>query len=61
VPGGALITERELPKDLVATTAFCPDAGVLPLAPPPEVAPPPSPILPSAQEWAPRIGQPPER
>jgi WD40 repeat protein len=41
LPGGELLAERQLTKDLVATTAFCPDAGTLPLEPPPEPAPPP--------------------
>ena len=45
LPGGELVAERQLPKDLVATAAFSPDAGTLPLEPPPEPAPPPSPVL----------------
>jgi beta-lactamase regulating signal transducer with metallopeptidase domain len=44
LPGGILVAERQLPKDMVAATAFSPDAGTLPLEPPPEVAPPPSPV-----------------
>jgi WD40 repeat protein len=44
LPGGELIAERQLSKDLVATAAFSPDAGTLPLAPPIEVAPPPVPV-----------------
>src|SRR5207249_2695135 len=31
LPGGELIAERQLNKDMVADTAFCPDAGTLPL------------------------------
>jgi hypothetical protein len=60
-PGGGLIAERQLTKDLVATAAFSPDAGTLPLVPPPEPAPPPSPVLPSAPEWVRGVGNPPER
>jgi hypothetical protein len=44
LPGGAVIAERQLPKDAVATAAFSPDAGTLPPVPPPEPAPPPSPV-----------------
>lgn len=51
LPGGELIAERQLPKDIVATTAFCPDAGALPLEPPPEPSPQPVP------EWAQKAGQ----
>ena len=54
LPSGELITDRELPKDVVATAAFCPDAGTLPLVPPPEPAPPPSPVLPLGPEWVQR-------
>ncbi len=46
LPTGELITTRQLPKDMVAAAAFSPDAGTLPLDPPPELAPPPSPVLP---------------
>lgn len=42
LPGGELVGERQLPKHLVATAAFSPDAGTLPLEPPPELVPPPS-------------------
>jgi bla regulator protein BlaR1 len=51
LPGGEVIAERQLSKDLVANTAFCPDAGTLPLQPPP---------LPSPQtipEWVQKSGQ----
>jgi hypothetical protein len=43
LPGGELVAERQLPKDLVAAAAFSPDAGTLPLEPPPE---PPAPATP---------------
>jgi hypothetical protein len=36
VPGAELIAERQLSKGLVASAAFSPDAGTLPLDPPPE-------------------------
>lgn len=39
LPGGVLLTTRRLTKDLVANTAFCPDAAALPLDPPPEPRP----------------------
>jgi hypothetical protein len=42
LPGGELIAERQLPKGLVAAAAFSPDAGTLPLDPPPEPEPPPT-------------------
>jgi len=51
LPGGELIAERQLPKELVANTAFCPDAGTLPLAPPDPVIPQPG------LEWAQRAAQ----
>jgi hypothetical protein len=56
-----LIAERQLPKQLVASAAFSPDAGTLPLEPPPELAPPPSLVTPPVQEWIQRAGQFPER
>jgi WD40 repeat protein len=40
-PDGELIAERQLSKGLVAAAAFSPDAGTLPLDPPPEPPPPP--------------------
>jgi bla regulator protein blaR1 len=43
LPGGELVAERHLRKDLVAAAAFSPDAGTLPLEPPPE---PPAPATP---------------
>jgi beta-lactamase regulating signal transducer with metallopeptidase domain len=42
LPGGELVAERQLPKHAVATAAFSPDAGTLPLEPPPEPAPAPT-------------------
>ena len=41
--GGELVAERQLPKGLVAAAAFSPDAGTLPLDPPPEPEPLPVP------------------
>jgi WD40 repeat protein len=46
LPGGELVAERQLSKSLVAAAAFSPDAGTLPLDPPPESAKPPTPPLP---------------
>jgi beta-lactamase regulating signal transducer with metallopeptidase domain len=43
LPGGELVAERKLSKDLVAAAAFSPDAGALPLDPPPEPEAPPAP------------------
>jgi beta-lactamase regulating signal transducer with metallopeptidase domain len=40
LPGGELVARRQLPKGLVAAAAFSPDAGTLPLEPPPEPEPP---------------------
>jgi bla regulator protein BlaR1 len=51
LPGGELIAERQLSKDLVANTAFCPDSGALPLEPPPLPSPQ---ILP---EWVQKTAQ----
>jgi WD40 repeat protein len=44
LPGWELVAGRQMPKDVVATAAFCPDAGALPASPPPEPAPPPVPL-----------------
>jgi len=44
LPDGMLVAERQLPKDVVAATAFSPDAATLPLEPPPEILPLPSPV-----------------
>jgi hypothetical protein len=44
LPDGMLVAERQLSKDVVAATAFSPDAATLPLEPPPEVLPLPSPV-----------------
>ncbi len=57
LPSGELIAERELTKDVVATTAFCPDAGTLPLTPPPAIAPPPSLVPQGFPDWAQRGDQ----
>jgi hypothetical protein len=51
LPGGQFIADRHLPKQLVASAAFSPDAGTLPLVPPPEPAPSPSPVLEPVPEW----------
>ena len=45
LPGGELVAERQLPKSLVAAAAFSPDAGTLPIDPPPE---PPAPTAPGS-------------
>jgi beta-lactamase regulating signal transducer with metallopeptidase domain len=45
LPGGEVVAERMLPKDFAANTAFCPEAGTLPLEPPPE------PSVTGLQEW----------
>jgi bla regulator protein blaR1 len=50
LPGGELVAARQLPKALVAATAFSPDAGALPLEPPPEPAAPPAPASPTGLE-----------
>jgi beta-lactamase regulating signal transducer with metallopeptidase domain len=42
VSSGSLLAERQLTKDVVASAAFSPDAGTLPLEPPPEPTPPPT-------------------
>src|SRR5437764_9729038 len=41
LPDGKTVAERQLSKDLVSSAAFSPDAGTLPLEPPPEPEPPP--------------------
>jgi beta-lactamase regulating signal transducer with metallopeptidase domain len=43
LPDGELVATRQLSKDLVAATAFSPDARMLPLDPPPEPPVPPTP------------------
>jgi beta-lactamase regulating signal transducer with metallopeptidase domain len=43
LPDGKTLAERQLSKDLVSSAAFSPDAGTLPLEPPPEPEPPPLP------------------
>jgi beta-lactamase regulating signal transducer with metallopeptidase domain len=55
LPSGVLLAERDLPKALVATAAFSPDAGTLPLEPPPEPEPP------AVPEWVPNPVQIPDR
>jgi YD repeat-containing protein len=40
LPEGKTVAERQLSKDLVSSAAFSPDAGTLPLEPPPEPEPP---------------------
>jgi hypothetical protein len=40
LPDGEMVATRQLSKDLVASAAFSPDAGTLPLEPPPEPTPP---------------------
>jgi beta-lactamase regulating signal transducer with metallopeptidase domain len=50
LPSGDVIAERQLAKDAVATAAFSPDAASLPLEPPPETAPPPSPVVPNTPD-----------
>jgi hypothetical protein len=64
LPGGELIAERQLPKEAVATAAFSPDAGTLPVEPPPEPAPPPTLVEPDVLvPWTQRATtqSPPER
>jgi beta-lactamase regulating signal transducer with metallopeptidase domain len=51
LPSGELIASRQLPKGLVAATAFSPDAGTLPInPPPPEPELLPAPILQTVPE-----------
>jgi beta-lactamase regulating signal transducer with metallopeptidase domain len=59
LPSGELVAERQLPKNLVAAAAFSPDAGTLPLEPPPEPAPPPA--TPTVSDLIPGITQLPKR
>jgi beta-lactamase regulating signal transducer with metallopeptidase domain len=42
LPDGRLVAERQLSKELVGSAAFSPNAGTLPLEPPPEPIPPPT-------------------
>jgi hypothetical protein len=51
LPGGELVAERQLSKDLVAAAAFSPDAGTLPLNPPPEPEAPPAPAPSAGPAW----------
>jgi hypothetical protein len=55
LPGGELVAERQLPKGLVAAAAFSPDAGTLPLEPPPEPVPPPASAPPTGPELLPEF------
>jgi beta-lactamase regulating signal transducer with metallopeptidase domain len=59
LPGGDLIAERRLANDVVATAAFCPDAGTLPAEPPPEPPPQSPPFQPLMTD--PTQEEPPER
>jgi bla regulator protein BlaR1 len=61
LPGGSLFAERLLPKQAVADAAFSPDAGTLPLDPPPEPAPPQVPGSPIVPELLQGISQLPGR
>jgi hypothetical protein len=61
LPGGELLAERQLPKGLVAAAAFSPDAGTLPLEPPPEPTPPSAPLAPRLPDLLQAIGQLPHR
>jgi hypothetical protein len=61
LPEGELIAERQLSKDLVAAAAFSPDAGTLPLEPPPEPTPQPTPVSPSTPALLHGVGQLPKR
>jgi WD40 repeat protein len=49
-PVGELVATRQLTKDVVAAAAFSPDAGTLPLEPPPEPDPPPELVPPAPPE-----------
>jgi hypothetical protein len=53
LPGGDLMAERQLSKDLVSAAAFSPDAGTLPLEPPPEPEPPAVPVPPTTTDLLP--------
>lgn len=61
LPGGQFITDRQLSKDLVATAAFCPDSGTLPLVPPVEIAPPPVPVFSVEPDFLRESSQAPDR
>jgi beta-lactamase regulating signal transducer with metallopeptidase domain len=59
LPSGELVAVRQLPKGLVAAAAFSPDAGTLPLEPPPEPEPPPG--SPATPELSPGVTPLPKR
>jgi bla regulator protein blaR1 len=61
LPGGELVAERQLPKGLVAATAFSPDAGTLPLDPPPEPVAPTVPVPLTVSEFLEEVRQLPKR
>ena len=54
LPCGELVGERQLPKEQVAAAAFSPDAGTLPLMPPPDPLMQPMPEPPSIRELSQR-------
>jgi hypothetical protein len=57
LPDGKTVAERQLSKDLVASAAFSPDAGTLPLEPPPEPEPPPMTVPPTIPELIDGVGR----
>jgi hypothetical protein len=61
LPGGELVAERHLSKNLVAAAAFSPDAGTLPLNPPPEPEAPPAPAPSTEPAFLRGFGQLPNR
>jgi bla regulator protein BlaR1 len=61
LPGGELVAERQLPKDLVAAAAFSPDAGTLPLDPPAAPATPPGSLPQKGPELLQGVSHLPER
>jgi beta-lactamase regulating signal transducer with metallopeptidase domain len=61
LPEGGFVAERQLSKDLVAAASFSPDAGTLPLDPPPEPTVPPTPEPFAGQELLRRISQLPQQ
>jgi beta-lactamase regulating signal transducer with metallopeptidase domain len=61
LPDGELVAKRKLSKDLVAGASFSPDAGTLPLVPPPEPPAPPTPAPSAGPELLPGISLLPQR